>query len=210
MKKLGTVSGVTCGRLKLKFGLEISGGVPLACGAGPTLAPAGGTFAAGFGAAGFGVEGVLTWGFGVFGLGVGAVCVVEVLELDEVLELELEELDELEELEVEELEELEELGGGGQDSDVLATGPGRLSDDSGVPGASWKYRVWPLTRTTFTVQSAADADGSATKPSAAKTAPTVIAATFSFGRLNTVALSPPAHEMRLSITHGRRARQATE
>jgi hypothetical protein len=91
-------------------------------------------------------------------------------------------------------DELVELGvvAGGQDSVALLTGPGRFREDSGAPGASWKYSVWPLTRTTVTVQSAADADGSAATPDVANTTPAVTAATFSFGRLSTSALSPPA------------------
>jgi hypothetical protein len=143
----------------------------------------------------------------VLGLGVGTVGVVDVelleLELLELLEpLELELLELLEELE--ELDELEDVVGGGQDSELLATGPGRFSDESGVPGASWKYSVCPLTRTTLTVQSAAEAEGSAAKPNTAKTALTVIAATFSFGRFNTVALSPPASRDAACL-HARRA-----
>jgi hypothetical protein len=82
--------------------------------------------------------------------------------------------------------------GGGHDSELLATGAGRFSEDRGVPGASWKYSVCPVTRTTVTVQSAAEADGTAATAATVNTAPTVIAATFSFERFNTVALSPPA------------------
>lgn len=124
------------------------------------------------------------------GLGGGAVWVVEVvlveLEVDELLELLVELWLELL------LLELDELLGGGQDSDVLDTGAGRPSEDSGVPGGSWKYSVCPVVRTTVTVQSAAEAVGSTAKPNTENTAPAVIAATFSFGRFNTGALSPPA------------------
>jgi hypothetical protein len=141
MKKFGTVSGVTSGRVKLKLGFEIAGGVPEPI-AGCGLATAGGFGAAGFGAAGFGGDGILTCGLGgTLGFGVGRRGLVDVVvvELEELLleELLLELLDELE-LDELELEELDELDGGGQDSELLATGPGRLSEDSGVPGGSWK------------------------------------------------------------------------
>jgi hypothetical protein len=65
MKKFGTVSGVTAGSWKLKFGVAISGGVPTTAGAGLGAAGFGGAGAfgaAGFGAAGFGGAGVLTCG----------------------------------------------------------------------------------------------------------------------------------------------------
>jgi hypothetical protein len=128
----------------------------------------------------------------------GCSCVVvEVVLVEVELELDVDEFVLLLEPEPEpepELDELPELGlpAGGHDSDVLATGPGRLSDDSGAPGGSWKYSVCPLARTTVTVQLAAEAAGSATTPHRAKTAPAASTATFSFGRVNTGALSPPA------------------
>lgn len=87
-----------------------------------------------------------------------------------------------------------ELLGEGQDSSTLATGPGRLSEVTGAPGGSWNFSTWPLTRVTVTVQSAADALGNEAPANAARTVPTVASAsaTLSLGRLNTVALSPPA------------------
>jgi hypothetical protein len=34
--------------------------------------------------------------------------------------------------------EVVEVAGGGHDSETLLAGPGRFSEDSGAPGASWK------------------------------------------------------------------------
>jgi hypothetical protein len=87
-----------------------------------------------------------------------------------------------------------ELLGEGQDSSTLATGPGRLSELTEAPCGSWKCSTWPLVRVTVTVQSAADALGSDAPANAARTVPTVASASasLSLGRLNTVALSPPA------------------
>jgi hypothetical protein len=81
--------------------------------------------------------------------------------------------------------------GGGHDSLTLLAGPGRLRDDRGAPGASWKVRTCPVSRVTVTVQSAAELGSAAT----ADTASTVLAdasASLSFRCLNTLALSPPA------------------
>lgn len=82
----------------------------------------------------------------------------------------------------------------GQVSDMLAAGAGRLRDDSGAPGGSWKVRTWPVSSLTVTVQSApeaAEAEGSAATPSTAIKMPSQTSATFSFARPNTVSLSPP-------------------
>lgn len=85
-------------------------------------------------------------------------------------------------------------GACGQDSDMLAAGPGSVSEDSGAPGGSWKVSTVPVSNLTVTVQSepdAAEAVGSAATPSTANKMPSVTSATFSFPRPNTVALSPP-------------------
>jgi hypothetical protein len=90
-----------------------------------------------------------------------------------------------------------DTGGGGlagHDSDILAAGAGRFSEDSGAPGGSWKYRTWPVSNFTVTVQSvleATEAVGSAATPATANKMPSVTSATFSFPRPNTVAFSPP-------------------
>jgi hypothetical protein len=80
----------------------------------------------------------------------------------------------------------------GQDSLTVFTGPGRFSEDSGAPGASWKVRTCPVSSVTVTVQSAADAVGSAATADTARAMPADAAATLSFRRVNTMALSPPA------------------
>jgi hypothetical protein len=59
-----------------------------------------------------------------------------------------------------------------------------------------------------TVQSAADAEGSIATPDVAKTTPAVTAATFSFERLSTSALSPPALR-RAAFAHAERAWKAS-
>jgi hypothetical protein len=97
---------------------------------------------------------------------------------------------------------------GGQDSETDFAGAGRFSDDTGAPGASWKYSVWPLTRTTVTVQSAAEAEGSTATPDVANTTAAVTAATFSFERLSTSALSPPALR-RAAFVRAKRACEAS-
>ena len=90
-----------------------------------------------------------------------------------------------------------DTGGGGldgHDSDMLAAGAGRLSEERGAPGGSWKVRTWPVSSFTVTVQSeleATEAVGSAATPATANKMPSVTSATFSFPRPNTVAFSPP-------------------
>jgi hypothetical protein len=81
--------------------------------------------------------------------------------------------------------------GAPHDSDIDLTGTERLREDSGAPWGSWKYNVWPVIRVTVTVQSAAEAAGSAAAPEKAAMMRAVTSATFSFPRLNTVAQSPP-------------------
>jgi hypothetical protein len=85
-----------------------------------------------------------------------------------------------------------ELFGDGQDSFTFWTGPGRFSEETGAPGGSWKLRTWPLSRVTVTVQSAAEALGSATISDTTRAVPADARATLSFRRINTVALFPPA------------------
>jgi hypothetical protein len=80
----------------------------------------------------------------------------------------------------------------GQDSCTLFAGPGRFSEDTGAPGGSWKVRTWPVSSVTVTVQSAAEALGSAATADTARTVPADAMATLSFRRVNTVVLSPPA------------------
>jgi hypothetical protein len=87
-------------------------------------------------------------------------------------------------------------GGGldGHDSDMLAAGAGRLSEERGAPGGSWKVRTWPVSSFTVTVQSeleATEAVGSAATPATANKMPSVTSATFSFPRPNTATVSPP-------------------
>jgi hypothetical protein len=80
----------------------------------------------------------------------------------------------------------------GHDSVTFFTGPGRFSEDTGAPGASWKVRTWPVSSVTVTVQLAADALGSAPIVNTASAAHADTRATLSFRLLMTVALSPPA------------------
>jgi hypothetical protein len=89
--------------------------------------------------------------------------------------------------------------GGGQDSETDFTGTVRLREEIGAPGGSWKYRTWPLSRVTVTVQLAAEAAGSAATPNTAAMTPSVASATLSFPRLNTEALSPPADISRAPV-----------
>jgi hypothetical protein len=96
------------------------------------------------------------------------------------------------------------LAAGGQDSCTFCTGPGRLSEDTGAPGGSEKVRTCPLTRVTVTVQLAAEALGSAAIADTARTVPADAMATFSFRRLNTVALFPPAMPSAATVRTPRR------
>jgi hypothetical protein len=80
----------------------------------------------------------------------------------------------------------------GHDSATVFTGPGRASDETGAPGGSVKYSVWPVISVTVTVQLAADAVGNAAIADVASTVLAVASAIFSFLRINTVAFSPPA------------------
>jgi hypothetical protein len=79
----------------------------------------------------------------------------------------------------------------GHDSVTFCAGPGRCSDDTGWPGGSWKVSTWPVRSVTVTVQSAAEALGSAAMADTARAVPADASATLSFRCLNTVALSPP-------------------
>ena len=87
---------------------------------------------------------------------------------------------------------VDELDGDGHDSLTFWTGPGRFRDDTGAPGGSWKVRTCPVRRVTVTVQSAADALGSAAIAGTARAVRADAKATLSFRRFNTVALFPPA------------------
>ncbi len=84
------------------------------------------------------------------------------------------------------------VAGDGHDSEMVATPAGRESDETGAPDGSWKWSVCPSTRVTVTLQSAAEAAGSAAVADTARTAPVVTIATCSFPLLNTLAvLLPP-------------------
>jgi hypothetical protein len=133
---------------------------------------------------GFGFEGAegLLPPPGVFGFGVVVVGVVR--PLDGVVEVEV--------VVVGVVFVEPELLCDGQDSLTFWTGPGRLSEDTGAPGGSWKVRTFPVSSVTVTVQSAAEAVGNAATPDTTSAVPADANATLSFRRVNKVALSPPA------------------
>ncbi len=84
-------------------------------------------------------------------------------------------------------EEVVVVAAGGQDSETLATPPGRFRLEMGAPTGSDKESVCPVIKVTVTVQSSADAVGIAAIPVTAKVTATATAPTVSFRLLNNVA-----------------------
>jgi hypothetical protein len=84
--------------------------------------------------------------------------------------------------------------GGGQTLEISVAPAG-----SGAPGGSWSCTTWPVIVLTVTVQSAAEATGTAAKPITVPNDATAVTAILSFRLLNTLGLVLPPSTTRMSI-----------
>jgi hypothetical protein len=87
---------------------------------------------------------------------------------------------------------------GGHDVETLAMAAGRESGFGDTPGGSWKESCCPVTSVTVTVQSAAEATGSAASPNTVMAVLAAANATTSFRLLNTVGYLLPPCDVRES------------